>query len=285
MKKIGQLLINKLDSEKITFISNNVGTELLEMYLSVKKDEVEFFTSVMEEAKAEALLSALSTIEFKADLYEDAQKEIARLIYFLIRDDIEEDEREKLLKPFFPDMTKRYDDFLAENLVPNSEMTFTRLIENITALSDENIGGFDCIEDAVHLERKYILRFIATLEDRDAFAFYLNSAKDPRAQHFKKFFKSERDVIDDDEVNYYDNYDALLKRLNIVMIAMYLEQFSKPFYYLKKEDLNMYQGFELELSIEEAIAALEKLSQNTKLSAASSSFLARLLMKIKSIFS
>lgn len=284
MKKIGQVVIKKLDSKKLEFIVDNIDVKLLTMYLRVNKDEVEYFTAVMDEKKAEQLLSSLNNIEFKADIYEDAQKEIVRLIYFLIRDDIEEDEREKLLKPFFPDMSKRYADFLTENLAPHSEMNFARLLENITALYDEKVGGFDNLSEAVFLERTYLLRFIATLDDRRSFATYLSQTKEKNAKHFKKFFKLE-EVDIDSSLDYEQNYNQLLRRLNVVLIALYLEQFSKPFYYIKKEDLNMYQGFELELSIEEALAALEKLSQGAKMSAHNSSFLSLLKTKIKSLFS
>ena len=258
-------MIKTLTPSEIHYLLNNLDINDIITYCSVHKDEIEFFTGELSLDEKDVFLSKLSQHKgFDADTYESAKKEISRALYYIRRSNISESDRIELLRPFFLDMPQRYEVLLAENIPETDALTFDVLIKNIEVIyAKQPEIIFDDWEHVIYLERSYLDRYLEYVKEDEAFQCLLHHHKSRALDIIKKYIKNiETASSCKSDLSMYQQ--EMRDKLNIILISIYLEQDSKPFYYLDLAQLNMYQGFEFEMAIEETLSAVASLNEQVK---------------------
>ncbi len=254
-------MIETLTTPEIEYLLENVEYHDIVTYCTVHKDAIENFTRVLSKKERDRFLMALSErSQYDADAYDTARKEMVRAVYHLRRGTISEADRMELLQPFFPDMTQRYSILLDENIPEPDAMTFERLLANIELFYDSGVMRiFDDWEACTYLDRAYLKRYAADVKGRDAFrCLYANERKNRTVRLIRRYSgKLDKSPECTAELDEYKT--EMRDRLNIILLAIYFEQNPRPYDYMDTLELNMYQGLELEMDVEEALDALSLL--------------------------
>lgn len=259
-------MIETLTPPEIQYLLDNVEYRDIVRYCTVHKDEIEYFTNVLSQHEKDALMLKVSKEKaYDADAYDTSQKELIRAVYRLKRRTISEAEQMELLKPFFPDMSQRYSMLLDENSPVSNEMTFECLLANIERLYETTLMSvFDQWETCIYLDRRYLKRYVDYIRDSEAFGCLFHHERNQALRIIKRYAGSIAKPQDCKEK--IESYNiAMRDKLNILLLAIYFEQNSKPYYYLHPDQLNMYQGFELETVLEEALDALFLLKEEVNI--------------------
>jgi len=249
-------MIETLSTSEKEYILKSVEYDDIVTYCSVHKEEIESLSTLLSLEEKERFLSDVAQHQYDADAFDAAQKELVRVVYYLRRGTITETERMELLNPFFPDMTQRYSVLLDENIPTKAMMTFEHLLANLEKLYDNGVMRiFEEWEACTYLDRDYLKRYVAYVKESDAFRCLYHHERS-RAIRFVKRFAGKIATAPQCTTE-MDAYKTQMRdSLNIILLAIYFEQNPRPYYYMESDQLNMYQGLELEMDIEEALDAL-----------------------------
>lgn len=251
-------MIETLTTSEIEYLFENVSYDDIVTYCSVHREVITHLsTPLAQEAKEQFLIDVAHRQEqYDADAFDAAQKELVRALYHLRRGTIMEAERMELLRPFFPDLTQRYSVLLDENIPESEMMTFERLLATIERLYDQKVMQvFDDWEDCRFLNRSYLKRYAAYVKDSEAFICLYHHGRDRTVRRIKRYSGKISTVPEC--MGELDSYKAQMRdSLNIILLAIYLDQEQSAYHYMDTEQLNMYQGFEMEMDLEEALDAL-----------------------------